>query len=437
MSAIIAEKLYVTIQYRHDANNEDGHLGFASPYTKDAAFQKRKATQDSWAYGSGCTIEIDEDDHVTFTAGSNSKVDAVSAFIGGWYPKVIKNEPIEGFEIAKSVRRYGWSGSGNVVWRITDPRGFDLEISSDNFASVISCVDMEKGVIKGKCVWGREGSKNILLPEASEPFQEALAKTKRVNQKVSLKDVQIGDTVDLLSSKLADGNTAAIFYGKMYFLSLKEGTELFNNGSYYRSYETSNGEFYFDKEVKESYLFKTVSDGKFLTIGSPKISSVINKLDKPEDKHAMALKANVELCNKTSVGDIRNVILISDTKIDLSKIETKSVPVEVSEAAWPEVETYYRHTYLAEYGGNMYITAMPSKWDKQRGEKLKLHAASFTPSENKLKLERTVIRNTSTMYYRINHQYTTVTTFDVKDVKFSSIVVKFGDIEGTVKYIRT
>ena len=69
MAAVISEKLYVTIQYRKDAGNDDGHLGFASPYTKDAAFQKRKSTQDSWAYGGGCTIEIDENDDVTFTAG--------------------------------------------------------------------------------------------------------------------------------------------------------------------------------------------------------------------------------------------------------------------------------------------------------------------------------------------------------------------------------
>ena len=59
MAATIASKLYVTIQYRKDAGNDDGHLGFASPYTKDAAFQKRKSTQDSWAYGGGTTIEID------------------------------------------------------------------------------------------------------------------------------------------------------------------------------------------------------------------------------------------------------------------------------------------------------------------------------------------------------------------------------------------
>lgn len=50
---VIPEKLYVTVQYRGDAGNQDGLPGFASPYTRDDAFVKRKHTQDTWAYGAG------------------------------------------------------------------------------------------------------------------------------------------------------------------------------------------------------------------------------------------------------------------------------------------------------------------------------------------------------------------------------------------------
>jgi hypothetical protein len=158
--AIIPNKLYVTIQYRKDANNEDGHLGFASPYTKDSAFEKRKASQNSWAYGYGAEVAIDDEDNCTITKdsnhgrggyGSGQNWDASMLFITGCYPRVISNELIEGFQIAKSVRRWGWGGSGNVKWRITDPRGFDLEISSENFANVLACTTMVNGVIQGKC----------------------------------------------------------------------------------------------------------------------------------------------------------------------------------------------------------------------------------------------------------------------------------------------
>ena len=155
MSTKIFDQLYVTIQYRKDANNESGLLGFASPYTKDAAFKKRKETQDKWAYGGGINVIIDAEDGITVEPGPrvNPGWDASALFIANCYPRIVKNEPTEGFQLAKSVRRYGWSGSGNVVWRITDPRGFDLEISSENFASIINCCDLEKGTIKGKCVW--------------------------------------------------------------------------------------------------------------------------------------------------------------------------------------------------------------------------------------------------------------------------------------------
>ena len=144
----IPKKHYVTVQYRGDTNNEDGLLGFASPYTKDAAFEKRKHTHDNWAY-SGIKVEIDDEDNCTVTGsgsygyGGNAKAwDAGMLFIAGCYPRIINNELLEGFQIAKSVRRYGWNGGGNVKWRIIDPRGFDLEISSENFARVISCCTM-------------------------------------------------------------------------------------------------------------------------------------------------------------------------------------------------------------------------------------------------------------------------------------------------------
>ncbi|MEI7556192.1 hypothetical protein, partial [Candidatus Chlorohelix sp.] len=59
----------VTVQYRGDANNEDGLLGFASPSSKDAAFEKSKNTQDNWAYGYGSTVTIDDEDNCTVTGG--------------------------------------------------------------------------------------------------------------------------------------------------------------------------------------------------------------------------------------------------------------------------------------------------------------------------------------------------------------------------------
>ena len=45
--------------------------------------------------------------------------------------EIFENKPTHGFTISKEVRRLTTS---NVVWRIFDPRGFELEISSGNMA---------------------------------------------------------------------------------------------------------------------------------------------------------------------------------------------------------------------------------------------------------------------------------------------------------------
>lgn len=432
MTATIAPKLYVTVQYRSDANNADGLLGFASPYTNDSAFQKRKATQDAWAYGYGTDIDIDPvTDDVIFQAGTNTNLDVTSAFIGGWHPRVVVNEPVTGFEIAKSIRRYGWSGSGNVVWRISDPRGFDLEISSDNFASIISCVDMEKGLIKGKCVWGREGSKNILLPEASEPYQEALVRTKKVNTRVGLKDIQIGDTVDLLTTLVNDVDSAAVYYGKMHFLILDFCTE--------ESTGCRTGVVKFNSQVKESYVFKSVASGKYLTLSSPKISTVINRVATPLDKKTLAQQMTAEITQESNstIGNIYSVVLVSDTKIDLAQVTTSTAPcASVSAEDWPLVDGYYSRTYYVEHKGLQYQTNMPNKWDRDRGNKLSLTQIKFEPEKNQLSLIMTpVTRNT---YYSYKPSYTTeeFSDFKFEDLQLNDVLVTYGDLVGTVLHMK-
>jgi hypothetical protein len=355
----IAKKLYVTVQYRGDTNNTDGLLGFASPYTKDAAFEKRKSTQDSWAYG-GAKVAIDEEDQVTVTGsgqrayGGGQAWDASMLFIAGCYPRIIDNEPVEGFEIAKSVRRYGWNGGGNVKWRITDPRGFDLEISSENFASVLSCSTMVNGVIQGKCVWGRQGSNNILLPETSEPFLAATAMTTKVNTKISLKDVNPGDKVEILSTKVLDKNKVCYYMGKYFFLQADEREDTSSSSRY--GYGT--GEHRFDQKQTEKYLFKSANGGDYFTLASPKIVAILDKIPTPVNKLEVAKTVTAELSRTVDIDDVDKVILLSPTKIDLTKITTSRVPLNETfqeGSTWPKVGYYADHIYC-EYDGKTYLS---------------------------------------------------------------------------------
>jgi hypothetical protein len=314
MATTVPDKIYVTLQYRDDSSNEDGLLGFMSPYTKDAAFEKRKETQDSWAYGRGIKIHIDEDDNVTASGSSNSyskSLDAATIFMTNCYPRILKNEPIDGFQIAKSVRRSGWSGSGNVTWRITDPRGFDLEIRSENFAKLVASGTLINGVIQGKCAWARDGSNNVLLAEDSEPYQSAVVVTTKLKNKISLKDVKLGDTVDVMTGGKM---LTAQYLGKMFFMYM-DGMG---------NYAATGLSFGVQKEM---YLFKN-TDGYFTISSSPKVINIEKRIDVPLTKEEIAVTANQWLSEGDGITGEYSLYGISATKLkSADEINIKLVKV--------------------------------------------------------------------------------------------------------------
>ena len=86
-----------------------------------------------------------------------------------------------------------------MVWRILDPRGFELEISSANLMGIIESVGiLAGGVIDRNCVWGRMGAQNILIPEGSELWEKYLSdskKTKAMSNRVT--NYVVGDRIKL------------------------------------------------------------------------------------------------------------------------------------------------------------------------------------------------------------------------------------------------
>jgi hypothetical protein len=287
---IVYDKLYVTVQGRSDAQSETGHLGFASPYTKDAAFLKRKTTQDNWAYGYGTDWVINDEDEITQGENHRSELNMAMLFVTQAYPRIVVNEPREGFEIAKSVRRWGWRGSGNVVWRITDPAGYDLEISSENFASILDCTTVEKGKILAKCVWGRENGKNILLPEGSDPYNAAMNYTTKTKKKVSLKDIKIGDTVNVLNKGMEAEDW--VYYGKMWIY-----TEMPVYHDRYSSKETKSS-----GKLTDRYVFRSTIDGKFAQVSTPKVTDLVESAATEMTKEEAARIINRDLGKDWKVG---------------------------------------------------------------------------------------------------------------------------------------
>lgn len=206
-------------------------LGVITPYAEDAAGLKRQSTVRSWA--------------------SRYKQDKLNCV-------VIDNKPMCGFRISRGLRRLGWR-STNVMVRIEDPRGFELEVSIANLIMLTDDNVIQNGEIIQDCVWARDGQQNLLLPVNSQPYQDAVENTDRVSRKVSIRDVKVGNDILMLSGM------AGKYMGFMYAQSSK----LASNDSYLEPLQPSS---------KKSHFIRVENDGVVAYHGysSMKISSITN-----------------------------------------------------------------------------------------------------------------------------------------------------------------
>lgn len=156
-------------EYVKDANGhyvtaETTPLGFANVYAPNTkAYGNRVATQDQWAYGHDCFLDngkmwsktrvwaTDSNGQYVRDAAGNTilRIDTLP-IADDLQPIIIDNKPMAGFKITNSINR---SRTSNKLWRITDPRGFQLEITTANMEDIISGGVIDRGLIIGKCIW--------------------------------------------------------------------------------------------------------------------------------------------------------------------------------------------------------------------------------------------------------------------------------------------
>lgn len=169
MKISIPNTVYVGFRVR------DGELlGFLTPDGTDASAMKRRATVDKWR---------------------DSSIQ----------PMTFTNDAIMGFKMVKSIQRYGWNG-GNVVVRILDPRGFEMEITVANLLAIMEENVIAQGEIQTPCLWGRDGGKNYLIPTDSQIYRDAVAHTELKKQnvkKIPTNELKIGDTIRRTDGSLA------------------------------------------------------------------------------------------------------------------------------------------------------------------------------------------------------------------------------------------
>lgn len=173
-SSKIPDQVYVTMKKQPKYDNGvivgfDTPLGFLNAYEpKKSTWSSKMKTQIEWAY-QAYTNEFTWEDRGGHLWVSGWKFDydhttktRTKIIIGEWadpQPMLLDNTPMRGFKIENSVSRYSTS---NKLWRILDPRGFELEITTACLETII----MEAGILKGgeidaQCVW--MSNKNLVV----------------------------------------------------------------------------------------------------------------------------------------------------------------------------------------------------------------------------------------------------------------------------------
>jgi len=155
------------------SSGSDDVLAFATPYETNAQGLKRQETVKSWMR--------------CYDENSEQYKKRVS---------IVDNVPRTGFKVTDDIKRVYW-GSGNVVFRVMDPDGWEIEIQSNNLMTLISEVGINKGgEIPGKCIWVRDGALNILLHENSEEFKNLMMNAESISN-IKKSDRVIGSTYRL------------------------------------------------------------------------------------------------------------------------------------------------------------------------------------------------------------------------------------------------
>lgn len=159
---------------------------------------------------------------------------------------IIDNIPTKNIYVGSSVSR--WSTS-NKLFRVTDPRGFTVEIPTDNLATLLHHTTVVKGYVQDECVWGKDGNNHILLPVNSEPYR--LSKEKQAvldNKLISVKDLNVGDWV-----KLFEDDKEYYFLGRVKITWKLIGYERqsYWGGHYKRNQEIKEITDYYEIEDKQ------------------------------------------------------------------------------------------------------------------------------------------------------------------------------------------
>jgi hypothetical protein len=382
----IPSKHYVGMVKR---KNESIPLGFITPWGTDDASTKRMATVDNWANSSYNGTRLP--------------------------PLIIDNIPMGGFRLTTGIRSSSYGGADK--WRIEDPRGFELEISSGNLAELISIGMIDRGEIADTCVWARHGQQNVLLSTSTDEYKSAVKNTEVASMSASWKDVRIGNTV------LLQNNITGTWLGRMH----GAWCETYANSTS----STENKLKSTDKKFHVIYVKGPDSTHKMVLLATPKLAAIT-------DTTTISDAAAEQLANKLiedKTCEIESSGYRDYVAMALSKINVDS---DVTLALTPcPVKSYEELVDLVSYksGQNIFIEQGEYLYRMSSGSRYPVSSGTFTGyayskklfSENKLVQESEYVttknywsQNTNWVQRSIDFKFNNTTTFYTASVSFGT-----------------
>lgn len=109
-------------------------------------------------------------------------------------PEEFDNVPQSGLVINKDIKRYNWShfSSRRTMIRVYDPRGIEIEITTENLIGILMNADVSKRNLGGSYVYAWDGKELVLLPTDCEEYQLAANYTELQGKKIGLKGMTPG-----------------------------------------------------------------------------------------------------------------------------------------------------------------------------------------------------------------------------------------------------
>lgn len=138
-------------------------------------------------------------------------------------PRQFANSPTKGFSIRRAVGGHGGWSSRKAWCRITDPRGFDIEISFENLIFLLNhcgySLKEDKGTFDCEMVYAWDGTKLVLCPVNSPDYTYSQELDSKKEIKVT--DCQIGHWYTIKKEK---GTILYLYCGKVNKLTLSRET---------------------------------------------------------------------------------------------------------------------------------------------------------------------------------------------------------------------